>query len=162
LASVIRPYPDRDPPLTELGFAQAAALKSIDAPDLLVVSPMTRTLQTAITIFGTIEAGCVRDIPIQIWPDLRETLDLECNKGSSRVDMQAKFPQVDFSECSEVWDYEPHSVEAATARAERVRRRLHDIRTKYKHVTLITHRGILAYLVKGPRFEVAGLLLFTA
>lgn len=96
------------------------------------------------------------DSPIttQIWPDLREANDAICNKGLARAELAAKFPQFDFSECNEEWDYPEHTDEDATARAERVRVRLKDLSNNYKNIALITHRGFISFLVKGRRFDV--------
>lgn len=87
---------------------------------------------------------------MQVWPDLREAHDAICNKGIiDRADLQAKFPHLDFSECSKKWDYPPHTIKDATMRAERVRHRLE---TSYKNILLVTHRGFIAFLVQGTRF----------
>jgi broad specificity phosphatase PhoE len=94
-------------------------------------------------------------IPTQIWPDLREANDAICNIGLARADVQAKFPQFDFSECEENWSYASHNVADATERAERVRRRLLDLSAKFKNIAVISHRGFIAYLVSGQRFEPA-------
>ena len=89
---------------------------------------------------------------MQIWPDLREAHDANCNKGLSRADISAKFPHLDFSECPEEWDHPPHSAETATIRAEKVRRRLKELSKTYKNIAVVTHRGFIAYLIKGDRY----------
>lgn len=68
--------------------------------------------------------------------------------------MLAKFPQFNFAECPEEWDHPPHSTEDATARAEVVRQRLKELSKQYANIALITHRGFIAFLVKGDRFDV--------
>ena len=94
-------------------------------------------------------------VPVEIWPDLREAHDAECNKGLSRVELATKFSQFDFSLCSEEWDYEGHTIEGATVRAERVRKRLKELAERYENIFVITHRGFKAFLVKGKRFGLA-------
>lgn len=92
---------------------------------------------------------------MQIWPDLRETFDTaQCNKGLPRAELQAKLPQFDFSECAEEWDYPPYSFEGAMVRAERVRRRLEGLSARYRNIAVVSHRGFIAFLVKGMRFDV--------
>jgi hypothetical protein len=70
--------------------------------------------------------------------------------------MQARYPNLDFLQYSENWDYETHTSQAATKRAERVRKLLRDFTSKYQSMLLITHRGLLAFMVQGARFEVCG------
>jgi broad specificity phosphatase PhoE len=155
LHNVERGYPHRDPPLTKAGNASTKRVSLTVRPDLILISPMTRTIETAMNIFPFLIEPGPFDVPTQIWPDLREAHDAICNKGLSRSELASKFPQFDFSECHEEWDYPEHSIEGATARAERVRRRLKDLSTTYNNIAVITHRGIKAFLVKGKRFGLA-------
>ncbi|KAH7313620.1 hypothetical protein B0I35DRAFT_435557 [Stachybotrys elegans] len=125
---------------------------------------MTRIVQTAMIAFGHLLNSSPARAELQIWPDLREAHDAICNKGVSRADMETRFPHFDFSACPEEWDYPPHSFEDAVLRAERVRQRVKDLSHSYKNIILITHRGFIAFLVQGKRFDVCGkfsfLLLF--
>jgi broad specificity phosphatase PhoE len=130
-------------------------MKLPSSPDLIIVSPMTRTIQTAINIFPSLRNADEFVAPVQIWPELREANDAMCNKGLSRAEMQSKFPQFDFSECAEEWGYPDHTAWDATARAERVRKRLRALSTTFSSITVISHRGFIAYLVKGRRFNPA-------
>lgn len=151
--NVDRGYKYRDPLLTDLGRQQASAVPVVSAPDLIVISPMTRTIQTALIAFKDLGSNPSSRTSVQIWPDLREAHDAICNKGVSRAELSAKFPQFDFSECREQWDYEEHSHEVAVVRAERVRRLLQDMSQRYRNIYVVTHRGFIAYLVKGTRFD---------
>ncbi|KAG9193671.1 hypothetical protein G6011_03706 [Alternaria panax] len=155
LHNVQRGYPDRDPPLTKAGNASTKRINLTIRPDLILISPMTRTIETAMNVFPSLTEAGPFDIPTQIWPDLREANDAICNKGLSRTELASKFPQFDFSECREEWDYPEHSVEGATVRAETVRRRLKDLSATHNNIAVITHRGIKAFLVKGKRFGLA-------
>lgn len=154
LHNVERGYPHRDPPLTDAGHKATKEIEIPAIPDLIIISPMTRTIQTAMNIFPDIFNTAPFPVEVQIWPDLRETYEAECNKGLSRNDVSAKFPQLDFANCPEKWDHPPHTVEAATLRAEAVRKRLRELSKTYKNIVLITHRGFIAFLVQGVRFEV--------
>jgi broad specificity phosphatase PhoE len=150
-----RGYPHRDPPLTKAGVHTTTRISLAVQPDLILISPMTRTIQTALNMFPFLAKKGPFEIPVQIWPDLREANNAICNKGLSRAEMQSKFPQFDFSECHEKWDYPEHTMENATLRAEKVRRRLKDLSMTYNTIAVITHRGIKAFLVKGKRFGLA-------
>jgi broad specificity phosphatase PhoE len=152
LHNVHRDYPDKDPPLTKVGQYTTKHMNLAVQPDLILISPMTRAIQTAQNIFPSLAGEGPFNTSVQIWPDLREANDAICNKGLSRAGLAAKFPQFDFSECNEEWEYPDHTVPHATARAESVRRRVKDISTTYKSVAIITHRGFKAFLVKGKRF----------
>jgi broad specificity phosphatase PhoE len=151
--NVDRGYPHCDPPLTEVGIRATKELVMSTVPDLIIISPMTRTIQTAINMFPDLLDDGRSAIPVQIWPDLREANDALCNKGLSREEMQTRFPQFDFSKCHEIWDFPPHTIADATERAVRVRQRLRHLSTTFRNIALVTHRGIIAYLVRGRRFS---------
>jgi broad specificity phosphatase PhoE len=155
LHNVQRGYPHRDPPLTEAGVRATKEIKLPSHPDLIVVSPMTRTIQTAINMFPDLQQVSGSQVPVQIWPDLREANDAICNLGLARNKLQSKFPHFDFLECHENWDYPLHTIVDATARAERVRKRLQHLSATFKNIVVISHRGLIAYLVKGRRFSSA-------
>lgn len=153
--SVDKTYNFRNPPLTVTGELQARSVRLSASPDLIIVSPMTRTIQTTRLAFREVLSSNVR---IEIWPDLREAHDAVCNKGVSRSDMMATYPDLDFSQCPEEWEYPPHSFKDAAIRAERVRQRAKAIADMggYRNIYLVTHRGFITFLVQGPRFVVCG------
>lgn len=155
-SSVDRSYPHRDPPLTDAGRAAAKLIKLPITPDLIIVSPMTRTIQTALIAFDSLIGTSPFKVAVQVWPDLREAHDANCNKGVSRAEMMAKFPQFDFLSCPEEWDHPPHTVEGATVRAETVRARLKVLSATFQNIALVTHRGFIAFMVRGERFDVCG------
>jgi len=153
--NIQRDYPHPDPPLTKRGQGATKAISLPFAPDLILISPMTRTIQTAMNLFPWMHEAhrsSRGSIPVHVWPDLREAHDAPCNRGLARARLHAQFPNLDLAECSEEWDYPAHSVEAATARAERVRKRLRRLASTYRNIVVVTHRGFAAYLVKGVRF----------
>lgn len=115
---------------------------------------MTRTIQTALTAFPSLVGSNPPHIDVQIWPDLREAHDAECNKGVSRREMMEKFPQFNFDQCSQEWDYPLHTSEGATVRAEKVRQRLKHLSKRYTNIVLFTHRGFITYVVHGGRYDV--------
>ncbi|KAF3147231.1 hypothetical protein TWF569_000207 [Orbilia oligospora] len=120
---------------------------------------MTRTLQTAISSFSSILNPAETSVPkpeVQIWPDLREAHDANCNKGLSnlKTELSAKFPQLNFTECPGDWNYPPHNINEVTKHAERVQQRLKELSKTYHNIAVITHRGFIAFLVQGDRYEV--------
>ena len=117
---------------------------------------MTRTIQTALNAFPALIGATSFQVNVQIWPDLREAHDAICNKGVSGAEMTAKFPQFNFLDCPEEWDHPPHTAESAVVRAERVRHRLEELTITYKNIALVTHRGFIAFLVQGKRFDECG------
>jgi broad specificity phosphatase PhoE len=157
--SVQRGYDSPNPRLTSVGLAQAQTLglELMDfSPSAVVTSPMSRTVETAYAAFPL----SLGSRSLHIWPDLREAHDAICNKGESRAIVEFMFPSADFSLCSVEWDYEPHTVERATQRAERVRQEL--LKLPGPDVVVIGHRGFLAYLVEtGKEFEHCGALFPT-
>lgn len=148
---------DTDPPLTEQGRIEARDIAFPARPDLIITSPMTRTIQTAAGHFGN--STRYWDLPrIQVWPDLREASDAAADMGPPRFEMIRKYPQLDFSECREIWNYPDHTFESAVTRAERVRKRLLVLAEtgKYHNVYVVTHRRFIGYLVQGKEFKHGG------
>lgn len=95
-------------------------------------------------------------IPMIAWPDLREAYDAHCNKGHGRAELEDRYPQVDFSLCAEEWDYEVHSTEEATQRAERVRQKLKGLMETHRNIALFSHIGFISHLVQRARFRLCG------
>ena len=138
--------------MTDKGFAQAETLciqlftifNKID-PSTIVTSPMTRTIQTAHTLFPSAfitEGPNALAIPLHIWPDLREAHDAICNQGRSRAEMEALHPGLDFSACDEEWDYKPHCFEDTADRAAEVWKELMNLSGRiYKSRHCHSHQG---------------------
>jgi broad specificity phosphatase PhoE len=83
-----------DPPLTERGRAQALAVRHELGGQhfsLVVVSPLSRALETATIIFGN------RKIPILVFPEVSEHC-LGANCLLSNIErLKHKFPNIDFA-----------------------------------------------------------------
>ncbi|KAJ7286500.1 histidine phosphatase superfamily [Mycena rebaudengoi] len=137
--NVQRGYPLRDPPLTEQGLSEATNVVFSFQPDLIICSPMVRTIQTVSAAFPDILHS--KTVPLDIWPDLREAHDAICNQGVSRSQLATQYPSLDLSLCAEEWDYSPHSEDAAVQRATR------------QNILLVSHRGFIAYLAGGSQFS---------
>lgn len=89
-----------DARLTAFGKQQAAELGVRLASkhyDLVLVSPLTRAIETAITIF----AG--RDIPFHVHHVHAERLEDSADVGRKPHLLKADFPHLDFSHLADVW-----------------------------------------------------------
>jgi len=148
MISVDREHPKKDPELTEKGMHQAEAVHLMVEPQFVAMSPMTRTITTAIRALGP----KLDHATVQIWPDLREAHDRLPNDLPPRDIIEAKFPQFDFSECRRDENYGSQTPSDAAARAERVRLRVRELTSVYSSILLMTHRGFCTYLVQGDNF----------
>lgn len=157
--SVDRDHGQPDPPLTATGFRQAHEVQPPAEADLVVVSPMTRTIQTALIVFDQLLNRGSASLKLEVWPDLREAHDAICNTGVGRATLAAQFDRLDFSDCPVEWNYPAYSPKDASDRAERVRHRLESLSQLYRNIYVVTHRGFIAFLVKGSKFHVCGKLL---
>jgi len=112
-----------DSPLTELGKEQChdrrpeAALLN---PQLVVVSPLLRAIQTAKITFGDHDRS---DIPWVAHEGCREELGvLVCNQRRPLSQIQADYPELQFhgdiSEEDTLWD--PHQRENGTSKSDRI------------------------------------------
>lgn len=108
-----------DPRLTEHGHAQAvAAAEGLAERKLtrLVVSPYTRTLQTAAPMLAR------RDLDLEITPEIRERFHFTCDIGSPPEQLAARFPDHDFAHLPVRWWPKETETEAEViARADRFR-----------------------------------------
>ncbi|HQT60603.1 MAG TPA: histidine phosphatase family protein [Acidiphilium sp.] len=106
-----------DPGLTEQGHAQAAAAAAaLAARPLrrLIVSPYTRTLQTAAPMLAQ------RRLDVEISPDIRERFHFTCDIGSPPDRLAARFPEHDFAHLPQQWW--PGRTESEAAVIERANR----------------------------------------
>ena len=88
-----------DAPITELGETQARqARNEVEKLDInnLIVSPFTRTLQTAQLIFGN-------RLPFQINSEVREQLCNSCDVGSPPHELARDYPHLDFDHLGDCW-----------------------------------------------------------
>lgn len=144
-----------DAPLTALGLEQVAAARREAAhiePELIVASPLTRAIQTAIGIFG--------DRPLLIEALHREHGYSSCDVGRPPALLAADFPHLAFDHLPEVWwhhgpDANEHGiavepVEVLTGRVENFRRWL--IERPEREIAVIGHGTFFWYLT-GEKFE---------
>jgi broad specificity phosphatase PhoE len=92
----------RDARLTDRGQRQAAAarpaVRALDV-DLVLVSPLTRALQTAEIVAG--------GVPVIVEPLLREWQGNWCDVGRPASVLREAFPALSFGSLPEVWWSEP-------------------------------------------------------
>lgn len=118
-----------DSPLTETGKWQCAQQQPIAArlnPELVVVSPLLRTLQTAKLSFADFYPNTydktASSIPWVAHEACREELGvLTCNRRRPLSDIRSDFPDIDFLDMSEddtLWN--PHHRESSRSKGERI------------------------------------------
>ena len=91
-----------DAPITELGETQAKRARlEVEKFNIknVIVSPFTRTLQTAQLIFGN-------NLPFQINAEVREQLVNSCDVGSPPHKLAEDFPHLNFNHLDECWWHE--------------------------------------------------------
>ena len=132
-----------DAPITELGETQARqARKEIKKFTIrsVIVSPFTRTIQTAQLIFEN-------SLPFQINAEVREQLVNSCDVGSTPRELYENFPHLDFDDLDECWwhqgekDYRGISVEPEEVLMERASRFSAYLQRENIHSTAIVSHG---------------------
>lgn len=90
-----------DAPLSELGLEQLrrarVQLASLPKPDVILSSPLTRAVQTALGLFGD------SDVQISISALHRERLENSCDVGRSPSALAADFPSLRFDHLENPW-----------------------------------------------------------
>ena len=93
----------RDAPLTDLGHEQARTLqgrmRDVRDIELVVISPLTRAIQTALYAFDGNPA------PRLVMDTHREYLDHYCDVGTPPSELAAKFNSLDFDHLPNPWWY---------------------------------------------------------
>jgi broad specificity phosphatase PhoE len=132
-----------DPRLTELGHIQAReAAEQLIGQEIerIIVSPYTRTLQTARPI-----AAALR-LPLTIDPIVRERYAFACDIGSPRDALEQEWPGQDFGQLAPIWwpsEEEPeHAVVGRAARFRTDLARRHD----WANTLVISHWGFILSL----------------
>ncbi|KAF2760331.1 phosphoglycerate mutase-like protein [Pseudovirgaria hyperparasitica] len=156
-----------DPDLTPHGMSQCTALSNsfphMPQIDLIVASPIRRTLYTALHTFAPIIAS--RGTPIIALPELQETSDLPCDTGSAPAALAAEFaahPSVDLSLVRDGWNLKHGGAMASPDAGSiilRARRAKAWLRQRPEaHIAVVTHGGYLHYFTD----DWAGIDDFTA
>lgn len=142
-----------DPALTPHGENQCLQLQSKfphhDCVDLLVCSPLQRTIQTTLLAF---DPEISRGVPCIALPEVQETSDLPCDTGSSIAKLKEMFKDkpVDLTLLPQDWD---SKVGKWAPEQEAIERRCRDARQwlkthDEKAIVVVTHGGLLHYLTE--------------
>jgi broad specificity phosphatase PhoE len=132
-----------DPRLTELGHTQAReAAQQLTGQGIerIIVSPYTRTLQTARPVAAAL------GLPLTIDPIVRERYAFACDIGSPRAALEQDWPDHDFGQLAPIWwpsEEEPeHAVVDRAARFRTDLARRHD----WANTLVISHWGFILSL----------------
>mmetsp|Transcript_20077 Transcript_20077/g.27977 ORF Transcript_20077/g.27977 Transcript_20077/m.27977 type:complete len:259 (-) Transcript_20077:182-958(-) len=147
-----------DTVLTREGIGQARSLNqdlrrtlSKDDVDLIMISPLTRTLQTARHVFDGFDS-----VPRLVVPQIREKLWLSSDVGSHPSRLSEMFPDIDFKHLDDFWWYQgdrhlppPESWQVVheepdtkfVERLEKFREILRD--RPEKNIAIVAHWGVL-------------------
>ena len=129
-----------DPALTDEGRRQISeAADALGAKDIrrIIVSPYTRTLQSAEILAG------ILDRPVEVEPIVRERCYFTCDIGSPRSQLTERWPDFDFGALEERWWPEPNETE------EEINQRCRTFRDHmagvddWPHVLVVSHWGFI-------------------
>jgi broad specificity phosphatase PhoE len=142
-----------DPLLTPFGEEQCHHLAKVfphhEKVDLLVASPLRRTLYTCLLGFSLETA---RGLKIIALPEAQETADVPCDTGNDPAELKKQFADkpVDFDLVHDGWNSKTGKwagvPKALAARAKEVRQWLKA--RPEKEIVLVTHGGILHYITE--------------
>ena len=149
-----------DPLLTPFGTQQCATLAKAfphtSSIDLLVASPLKRTIYTALLSFPS-----RTDLTLIALPEVQETSDFPCDTGSPVTELKKEFKgmedkgwKFDWRECEKAGDYCDKKAGTRWApQKEKVEERCRVAREwlsrrKEKDVVVVTHGGVLHYLTE--------------
>lgn len=118
-----------DSPLTNEGHLQSIELgqswSKKNEIDLVLVSPLTRTLETCMNIFGDTDIPMISEEFLREYPIGEDT----CNKRSSLTSLKYKFPKVQFNLDSDedtLWtQYNRESIDELEKRLDKMVRYIH-------------------------------------
>ncbi|XDG03700.1 hypothetical protein ABKA04_003315 [Annulohypoxylon sp. FPYF3050] len=150
-----------DPYLTTLGLTQCAQIQKNTAeevPDIIISSPLKRTIQTAIFCFAS--AIAQRRLRVHLVPELIETGDYPCNRMSDRVLLEGEFGEIiDTARVPEKATPVDGGLLAVTSRAINARQAIDEIIQKYReknpeknhiNVMVVTHGAFIPHLIAIP------------
>ena len=143
-----------DPPLTALGIEQCSAQRTLCrglSPELVIVSPMLRCIQTAKLSFRDHD---VDKVPWVSHEGCREELGLLVGNKRRRIeDIQVDYPDIDFSAIQhnedELWDRYGDRRETLVEKSERI----YEFLTEYvrnrpeKEIAIVCHSAYLFTLL---------------
>ena len=138
----------RDTPLVKKGVDEAKVLgetwEDIDKIELVIVSPLLRTLQTADNIFSK------KDVPmiaLDCVMEYSQGLDL-CNRRKSITEYKPCYPKVDFSHIKDDVDqkWREDKYETIEELNERIKEMIKFIKTRKEiHIAIVSHSSYLGH-----------------
>lgn len=132
-----------DPHLTDLGAAQAQqAAEALAEFTLtrLIVSPYTRTLQTAAPLIAS------RPLTIEIDPLIRERYAFSCDIGSPRATLATRFPTHDFAHLTDPWWADAFEAEASVIGRANQFRAMMTTRPDWRETIVVSHWAFILAL----------------
>ncbi|KAJ8108173.1 hypothetical protein ONZ43_g6506 [Nemania bipapillata] len=155
-------YSLHDPDLTELGREQCVELREglmadplAQQAELIITSPMRRTIQTAL---ATVDWLMEKGVKIQADAHWQENSAKPCDVGSGIAEVAAEFPSIDYSTVDPVWPdktspagREYHYTKTAIiARGQAALQKLYE--RPEKVIIVVSHSGFLRLGVTGCWF----------
>ncbi|KAI0155408.1 phosphoglycerate mutase-like protein [Hypoxylon sp. FL1284] len=152
-------YQLHDPDLTEEGHGQCADLRKglmenelVQKADLIVVSPLRRTIQTA---FRSVDWLVEKGVKVEADASWQENSPKPCDTGSPVDALRDEFPAVDFSKVDPVFPDKTSpaasqyhfSKKAILMRAQIALKKLYD--RPEKVIVVVSHSGFLRLGVSG-------------
>ena len=145
-----------DAPLSATGHGQVRevrkTLATLPKPDLVICSPLTRAIETALGLFG--DTG----VPIEVTDIHRERLENSCDVGSSPADLAAAFPTLRFDHLDDPWwhrgdpDVRGVCVEPHSLFADRVEQFARWLGAADRGVVMVVGHGAFFRLLTGRHF----------
>ncbi|KAL9025367.1 MAG: hypothetical protein Q9196_005792 [Gyalolechia fulgens] len=142
-----------DPPLTPLGEEQCRDLSAKfpyhSSINLVVTSPLRRTIQTSLLAF---EPEISRGVECIALPQVQETSDLPCDTGNDLSNIKEEFKDtpINFSLVPEDWNSKQGKWAASGAAIEaRCREARKWLKTREEEaIVVVTHGGLLHFLTE--------------
>jgi broad specificity phosphatase PhoE len=140
-----------DAPLVEEGILQAKELgensKQLKKIDIVFVSPLTRTLQTAENIFE--KNKIVRIVALDKMKEFPQGIEI-CNKRRNRIELKEKLKKVDFSlldsDSDQMWREDRYE------KIEELKERIKEFKQfimneNYNNIAIVSHNNFLKELL---------------
>jgi broad specificity phosphatase PhoE len=152
----------KDTPLVPKGVKESLELgktwNMIDSIDLVLTSPLTRTLETATNIFKDVSINIIALDHLMEHP---QSLEI-CNQRAEKEELIKKFPKVNFQSISDdpllFWTHDYNKLDEL----ERLKKRIVDFKTilktfDEKNIAIVSHSSFLGQMIfnkiEGPENE---------
>jgi len=155
----------KDPQISELGHEQVARYKdfitSIAEPDVILVSPLRRALQTATGIWGS--------KPMRAIPIMREIASTQGDVGNNPDGLKVDFPHVDFDNVTNEWwkgegtpahpkHWTRESRRSVENRIKEFKEIILNLPDEQEHIFCVGHSQFFKRLTNAPKMKNVGCL----